>query len=117
MKTVIPTEMLSAYAAFIKQDYINWWSANGTRELCDTQKQMIAEFNVDFEPGSSYIRVVQFTPNGQRSSHSFIVVKPSGKFKIGDILKSASWKSPAKNFTRGNVLEKTFNRIRWTGAI
>jgi hypothetical protein len=40
-----------------------------------------------------------------------------GKFKRGDILKAASWKAPAKNFSRGNVLTGTLNRITWTGAL
>lgn len=112
----INESVLREYADFIKQDYINWWSQNGTRELTKTQQEMVDSFRVDFEPGSSYIRVVQSSDTGSRSSHSFIVVKP-GKFKVGDILKSASWRSPAKNFVRGNIFDKTFNRIRWTGAL
>lgn len=37
-------------------------------------------------------------------------------FKRGDILKSATWKAPAKNFTRGNVLTDTvFPRWHWNG--
>ena len=39
------------------------------------------------------------------------------KFKAGDILKAASWKAPATNFVRGNLFEKTFDRVRWTGVI
>ena len=114
--TSISPAMLTAYADFIKQDYINWWSQNGTRELTEIQQNMVDEFMVEFEPGSSYIRVVQSTPTGQRSSHSFIVVKP-GKFPVGTILKSASWKAPAKNFARGSIVTGNFNRIRWTGAL
>lgn len=113
----ISESLLREYADFIKQDYINWWTAGGKRPLTDTQMQMVAEFTVDFEPGSSYIRVVQGSGVSSRSSHSFIVVKPSDKFKVGDILKSASWKSPAKNFVRGNVIDKNFERVRWSGAI
>ena len=111
----ITAEMLSNLATYIKQDYINWWSQNGTRVLTAIQQDMIDEFIVEFEPGSSYIRVVQGSPNGQRSAHSFIVVKP-GKFPVGTILKSASWKAPAKNFARGNILTGDFKRVRWTGA-
>ena len=29
----------------------------------------------------------------------------------------ASWSAPAKNFARGNILEKTFGRVSWTGAV
>ena len=51
-----------------------------------------------------------------RSVHSFIVIKDTDKFKRGDILKAASWKKPATNFVRGNILEGTFDRVTWTGA-
>jgi ribulose bisphosphate carboxylase small subunit len=116
MTTVTP-EMLAQYAAFIKQDYLNWWKGGpfGTKPLTEVQQQMVDDFMVEFEQGSSYIRVVQSSRTGQRSSHSFIVVKP-GKFPVGTILKSASWKAPAKNFARGDLLTGNFKRISWTGA-
>ena len=72
------------------------------------------EFKVDFIEGSKYIKVAVGT-RGSRSSHSFIVVKPDAQFKFGDILKAATWKAPAKNFARGNVLTGDFKSIRWCG--
>ena len=72
------------------------------------------EFKVDFIQGAKYIKVAVGT-NGSRSSHSFIVVKPDGQFKFGDILKAATWKAPARNFARGNVLTGDFKSIRWCG--
>lgn len=116
MTNQITPEMLADLAAYIKQDYINWWSQNGTREITKTQQEMIDSFKVEFEPGQSYIRVVQSSDTGQRSSHSFIV-KKAGQFPVGTILKSASWKAPAKNFARGNVLTGDFRRICWAGAL
>lgn len=116
MTQLLTREMLNDYAVHIKQDYINWWSNNGTRELTKTQQEMVDSFKVEFEPGSSYIRVVQSSDTGQRSSHSFIVAK-AGQFPVGAILKSASWKAPAKNFARGSVVTGDFRRIRWTGAL
>lgn len=67
-----------------------------------------------FEIGRKYVHVIM--EDNQRSSHSWIVIKQDKKFKLGDILKSASWKSPATNFARGNVLEGNFKHIRWCGA-
>jgi hypothetical protein len=44
-------------------------------------------------------------------------LRDDAKFKKGDILMAASWNAPARNFARGNVLDKTFDRVRWTGAM
>jgi hypothetical protein len=44
------------------------------------------------------------------------VIGADNKFKLGDILKSASWKAPARNFERGNVLTGDFVGIDCYGA-
>ena len=71
--------------------------------------------SVTFEPGSKYLRVVMAdgyrTTGTHRSAYAFIVAKDMGQFKVGDILKAASWKAPAKNFARGNVFRpETYER-------
>lgn len=73
-----------------------------------------------YETGRKYIHVImnhvgQFSA-GQRSSHSWIMIDDDKKFKQGDILKSASWKAPARNFKRGNVLTGDFKQIKWAGV-
>jgi hypothetical protein len=45
------------------------------------------------------------------------VKEDDNKFKKGDILMAASWKAPAKNFARGNIIEGNMSRIQWTGAL
>ena len=73
-----------------------------------------------YEYGRKYIHIImnhtgQFSYN-QRSSHSWVMIDDDKKFKQGDILKSASWKSPARNFKRGNVITGDFQHIRWCGV-
>ena len=69
--------------------------------------------------GSKYIKISH--KSGGRSVHCFIVnSKNDAKFKYGDILKSATWKSPARNFARGNVIDDTVESLKkaitWTGV-
>jgi len=76
----------------------------------------IGKYSVEFVKGSKFIKVVSVSW-GSRSAHSFICVKPNGEFKFGDILKAASWASPAKNFARGNVLDTdSYKNARWAGC-
>ena len=61
-----------------------------------------------------YIHVIM--SDNQRSSHSWIMLKDDKKFRKGDILKSATWRGPARNFKRGNVLTGDYKTIRWCGV-
>jgi hypothetical protein len=112
-KMNLPVEFLTDYADHIKTDYIKWW---GNRASEKHVQEMIAERGIEFQPGSSYIKVVE-TRNGVVDRvHSFIVNK-AGKFPLGTILKAASFKAPATNFGRGNLLDRqTWNRVVWTGV-
>ena len=67
--------------------------------------------------GNKYMKI---TTGG--SVWGFIVnTKNDKKFKYGDLLKAASWKAPARNFARGNVIDDTveslrINSVSWTGV-
>ena len=108
----VPTEFLEDYMNHIKADYDIWW---GPRASTDIARDMIEKFRnaVRYEVGHKYVKII--TDN---SVHSFIVNK-AGKFPLGTVLKAASWKTPAVNFARANLLDrKTWtNRVRWTGVI
>ena len=111
------TELMAAIDTLMAKavaDYTNWW---GARKDDPTVKKLIEEFRVYVEGGNKYIKVVQESVGGSRSVHCFVVAKDTVKFKRGDILKSATWKAPATNFKRGNVLEGDLACIRWTGAL
>lgn len=97
---------VNLYLEHIKADYTKWGGDSSIRQ------EMVKEFvsKVDCEFGKKYIKVV--TGN---SVHSFICMNDDGKFKAGDILMAATWKAPARNFARGNVLNKDWSRARWTG--
>ena len=81
--------------------------------------EMIDEFENSWKilPGKKFVKVV-----AKHSVHSFIVKEdmftPGGqlRFRKGDVLKAASWKAPAMNCARGNVLEGNYP-IEWTGPL
>lgn len=102
---------LTKYLEYIRADYRKWQGRSAS--IDKIRQDMIDQFEagVEYEIGKKFIKVTTF-----RSVHSFIVIKDDGKFKAGDILKAASWKAPAKNFARGNVLDGTLDRVTWTGA-
>ena len=107
---------LDAYIAAAKADYVAWW---GARKDEDSVKAMIEEFDITYEVGNTYIKVVESRHGAHRSVHSFIVNKATKKFPVGTILKAASWKAPATNFARGNVNYPASyaDRVRWTGIM
>ena len=100
---------INDYCDHIVANYASWGDQSEIR------KQMIAEFKVEVEPGRKFVKITHGRA-GSRSVHSFIVIGDQGKFKHGDILKAASWRAPAKNFARGNVLNGDYAQITWTGA-
>ena len=67
------------------------------------------------EEGRSYIKIIRGS-----SVHSFVVKKETVRnnrvFKVGDILKPASWRAPALNVARGNVFEEGAP-MNWTGPL
>jgi ribulose bisphosphate carboxylase small subunit len=106
---------LEEYLNHIRNDYSRWTLQSPT----DVRIRMEEEFRktLHFEVGSKYIKVITTSFGGhQRSVHSFICRKPVGKFAAGDILTAAGWTGPARNFARGNILDRNFGTISWCGA-
>ena len=102
-------EQIQQYLEAIKASYADF------SELTAVRQEMVKRFNenVAVMPGSKYLKVVI-----KGSVHSFIVAKPTPKFKVGDILMAKSYKAPATNFARGNILDPKFDftKVRWMGV-
>ncbi len=96
-------------------DYVDWTTRCGGRELSDTNKRMIAEYkeNYTITYGKKYIKI---TEKGGGVKAFVVGVDNDKKFKMGDILKPAGWAAPARNAARGNILEGNY-AINWTGPL
>ena len=79
----------------------------------NTNERMFNEYKDGFKTivGQKFIKITN--NNGVKA---FVVKADGGRFKMGDILKPASWRAPAKNSARGNVLEGGY-AIQWTGPL
>lgn len=73
-------------------------------------------FQIGFKAGKKYIKVTTGHGGTNRSCWGFIVRDAFGKFRAGDILKAASWSSPALNQARGNVIDGGYF-VQWTGPM
>ena len=103
---------LETYLNAIKASYcIRYTGSNARPEVLTQMEKQFCE-GLRFSESKVYIKIMTST-----SVHSFIVKEDGVKFKRGDILKAASWKTPAKNFSRGNLFDpESFKNISWTGA-
>lgn len=100
-------EYIRRLQAHVNDDYASW----GDRANLPSEGKIV----LTLEVGRVFARIVSQNsrPNSQRSCFGFIHIM------TGDIYKAASWKSPAKNFTRGNINDefKGLSRARWQGVI
>ena len=93
-------------------DYIDWSGRVAENMGFEEANE---EYQVEVEEGRKYIKLIKVNRGGSRSVAGFIVKSDGGKWKAGDMLKAASWKAPATNFSRGNIFTAMPKTIRWTG--
>jgi len=112
---------LNLYLDHIRADYTAWKDRQDStvtgidREISERIKaDMIQKFvnSVRVECGNKYYKIV-----ADNSVHSFVVLVDTPKFPRGTILKAASWRAPATNFGRGNILTGDWARATWTGIL
>lgn len=119
MKLIDMNVAVEVLVEAIKTDYRDWMNRSfgglaakreDGPEYSETNKDMIERFekSLNVQEGKKYIKVIAGS-----SVWGFIVKTADSKFKSGDILKAASWASPAKNAARGNVFDGY--SIAWTG--
>ncbi len=67
---------------------------------------------LSLETGRRYVRIVADNGSSQRMAFGFV------DMTNGDVLKADGWKTPAKNFARGNVTDANTGtgRMSWTGV-
>ena len=95
------------YLNVIKQSYAEFHARMGFSSDGNSIQKFNDSLRVD--AGKTYLKVIK-----DGSVHSFIVKDDNGKFKAGDVLKAASWKAPAKNFARGNIITGELTQISWS---
>lgn len=115
---MVDTKLIDAVNVLVehvKTDYAAWSNHTPANDpvALKIREEMTERFNesLSFELGSKYIKVI-----GNSGVLCFVVAKADDKFKIGDILKAASWRAPSRNFARGNVLSGNMSNVNWTGA-
>lgn len=107
------TQALETLKNDIIADYENWQTASG-KPRTEVQARMLDQFiqTLRVEFGNKYVKVITGS-----SVWGFIVnVDYDKKFRKGDLLLAAGWKAPARNKSRGNILDGNYT-VRWTGPL
>ena len=118
---------MDALIEAIKADYLDYTlrtQRNDGRErdaegLCQINRDMIADFNdnITYKVGKKYAKIIK-GDGGQRCVWGFVVATDDDKvFPKGTILKAAGWAAPARNHSRGNIMDGNGYTIQWTGPL
>lgn len=92
---------MSKITPVITQAIENWRIAHDKefKAQYPDNEQRFSEEKFSYTIGPKYIKLIT-----NNRAHAFIVnIQNDKKFKYGDILKPASWKTPTRNVARGNI--------------
>lgn len=103
---------LDYYLEAINNAFVTRYTGNSSKDWIE-ETNALFKSRLTYTIGKTYAKVIS-----DRAVHSFVVLQDGPKFKKGDILKAASFLSPARNFSRGNIFNPAsfFESIPWTGA-
>lgn len=112
MNKVSYSEGLELIMKRMFEDYVSW------SEIVASKNDWESDIDMKYyiEPGRNYDKIVKVS-HGSSSVAGFVVKKATKKFPVGAILKAASWKAPATNFSRGSIFDpESYKYVRWTGV-
>jgi hypothetical protein len=101
-------EALSRYTKHLRDRYADYWPPS-------LRRTMVKTFKTKWFKGRKYARLIVWGQPNRPKVHSYITLVDTPKFPRGTILKPGSHRSPVKNFSRGNVLDGSFQHIDWVG--
>ena len=100
---------LNDYLDHLKSDY-----AKSNQNVNDEiRAHMIKDFadSLKVKKDKVYARVIV-----RGAVHSFVMISDFGRFKRGDILRALRKTKPDTDFSHGNVLDKKYEKISWSGV-
>lgn len=114
-------EGFAALKAYANADYnrfvLGMKTSLGTLDTPDTEV-----YGMTLQLGKKFAKIVKTRNGKSESAYGFVALvegeSQGVKYKVGDVFKANSWKAPAMNFVRCNLLDQsTFaGHVRWTSV-
>jgi len=94
----------------IQEDYDRW------NAVVFPEKEDARILDIKFNFGKKYVKVVV-----GNAAWGFVLLENDAKFKKGDLLKSAGWSKPARNYARLNIIDDIgkpeYGVVKWEGIL
>ena len=101
--------------AAIVADYNRFMPLDGSNDKFRIEQRKKFADELSVEVGKKYIRVVCESKTSPRVWGFIVNCHDDKSYPYGTILKAASWKAPARNGARGNIITGDLSWVRWTG--